>query len=63
MKNYFIRLIFGLLTLGIASGLAYIFQIDWLSAERPERKFFMMLIVVAGGWGGWYLIKGKKKDL
>ena len=62
MKAYFIRLIFGLLTIGIVLGIAYIFNIDWLQKGKPERNLFILPIALVGGWGGWYLYKAIKKE-
>ncbi len=62
MKEYFIRLIFGLLAIGIVLGIAYIFNIDWLQEGKPERNIFKLLIVFVGGWGGWYLYKAINKE-
>jgi uncharacterized membrane protein len=54
MKDNFIRVIFGLLTIGIILGITHIFNIDW-------QPFPFLLIALAGGWGGWYLYKAIKK--
>jgi uncharacterized membrane protein len=54
MKAKFIRVIFGLLTIGIILGITHIFNIDW-------QPFPFLLIALAGGWGGWYLYKAIKK--
>ncbi|SMQ81002.1 hypothetical protein SAMN05444673_4084 [Bacillus sp. OV166] len=62
MKAYFIRLIFGLLTIGIVLGITYIFNIDWLQKGKPERNLFILPIALVGGWGGWYLYKAIKKE-
>lgn len=62
MKNYFIRLIFGLLTIGIILGITYIFNIDLLQEGDPSRNLFILPIALVGGWGGWYLYKAIKKE-
>lgn len=62
MKDFFIRLIFALLTLGFVLGIANIFNIDWLQEGNPKRHFFILLIVLVGSWGGWYLYKANKKE-
>jgi len=62
VKDYFIRSIFGLLTIGVVLGIAYIFNVDWLQEGKPERNIFKLLIVFVGGWGGWYLYKAIKKE-
>jgi hypothetical protein len=61
MKAYFIRVIFGLLTIGIILGIFHIFNIDWPQEGNPSRNLFIILIASAGGWGGWYLYKAIKK--
>jgi uncharacterized membrane protein len=58
LKDYFIRLIFALLTAGICLGIAHIFNFD----KKPSLDLFIVLIAVAGGWGGWYLYKAIKKE-
>jgi hypothetical protein len=60
MKNYFIRLTFGLFTIGIVLFTAYTFNIAWLLEGNPERLPLIVLIGIIGGWGGWYLYKGFK---
>jgi hypothetical protein len=61
MKAYFIRVIFGLLTITIILGTAHIFNIDWFQEGNPLRNLFILSIGLAGGWGGWYLYKAIKK--
>ncbi|WP_332694547.1 hypothetical protein [Halalkalibacter lacteus] len=62
MKDYFIRLIFGLLTIGIVLGIDYIFNINWVQEGNPGRNLFILPITIVGGWGGWYLYKAIKKE-
>ncbi|RHW43291.1 hypothetical protein D1B31_01055 [Neobacillus notoginsengisoli] len=66
MKNYFIRLFFGILTLGILIGVRYLFNIDLFSEDRyPLLLLAIPFSMMVGGWGGWYLyrrIRNKKND-
>ncbi|WP_066072838.1 hypothetical protein [Neobacillus soli] len=62
MKDYFIRLIFGLLTFMIVSGIASIFNIDRIQFGKPVNNFILLIIFMVGGWGGWYLYKASKKN-
>jgi hypothetical protein len=61
MKDYFIRLIFGVLTISIMLGAANIFNIDWLQEVNPGRNLFILPIGLVGGWGGWYIYKAMKR--
>jgi phage shock protein PspC (stress-responsive transcriptional regulator) len=58
LKDYFIRLIFGLLTIGICLGIAHIFNFD----KNTSRNLFILPIAIAGGWGGWYIYNAIKKE-
>lgn len=60
MKNYFSRLIFGLLSVGIATSIAYIFNIERLQFGNSLNNFILILIMTAGGWGGLHLYKASK---
>lgn len=62
MKDYFIRAIFGMLTYGIVSGIACIYNIEMLQFGKPVSNFILVIIVISGGWGGWYLYKASKKE-
>ncbi|TDK61781.1 hypothetical protein E2K98_12900 [Bacillus salipaludis] len=61
MKDYFIRLIFGLLTIGVVLGIAYIFNFEWLKDGELDRNLYILPIAIVGGWVGWYLYKGIKR--
>jgi hypothetical protein len=63
MKDYFIRLLFGLLTIGIVLGIAYIFNIGWLQEGSSQRNLLLIPLAIGGGWGGWYLYKGNKTKM
>ncbi len=58
LKDYLIRAFFALLTVGIALGIANIFNLTVDTKSYP----FLICIAIAGGWGGWYLYKKTKKD-
>lgn len=62
MKDYFIRLIFGLLTFGIVTGIAFIFNIKTLQFGNPLNNFILLIVLMVGGWGGWYIYKARKKN-
>ncbi|WP_410985371.1 hypothetical protein [Bacillus cereus] len=53
MKDYLIRAFFALLTVGIALGIANIFNLIVDTRSYP----FLIVLAIAGGWGGWYLYK------
>jgi hypothetical protein len=55
MKDYFIRVIFGLLTFGIVLAVSHIFKIN-------VPNVLKLILIVGGGWGGWYIYKGNKKE-
>ncbi|MBT2739023.1 hypothetical protein [Bacillus sp. ISL-7] len=59
MKDYFIKLFFALLAIGIMYGIAYFFKIDWLLGNYGSHLVILPLAFVAG-WGGWYLYKRVK---
>ncbi|MET3193779.1 hypothetical protein [Bacillus sp. OAE603] len=62
MKNYFIRLIFGLLTFAFIVVLSKIFKIEIFNSNHPSNHFITLLLVLAGGWGGWFFYKLKKEQ-
>ncbi len=62
MKNYFIRLIFGLVTYAIILVLSFIFKIDLYNSKHPFINFILLLLILAGGWGGWFFHKLKKNS-
>jgi hypothetical protein len=56
MSDFFIRLIFGLLCIGILFGISNFFKTDWLQEGKPLYNLIIIPILI-GGWGGWYLFK------
>lgn len=58
MKNYFIRLVFGLLTIGILVLFSEIFKVEIFNTNYYIIALF---IGIAGGWLGWFFYKLKKK--
>ncbi|PFK37771.1 hypothetical protein COI93_14815 [Bacillus cereus] len=53
LKDYLIRAFFALLTVGIALGIANIFNLTVDTSSYP----FLIVLSIAGGWSGWYLYK------
>ncbi|MFB6467673.1 hypothetical protein ACE38V_12855 [Cytobacillus sp. Hz8] len=60
MTGYFIRLILGLLMIGVISGIAYFFNIDWLKVGKPEHNLYLLFIVIIGEWVGIFIRQVKK---
>ena len=61
MKDYFIRLIFGLVTFSIIIVLSFIFKFHLVNSKYPINNVVLLLLVMAGGWGGWFFYKSKVK--
>jgi hypothetical protein len=59
MRDILIRLIFGLLCIGILFGISSIFKTDWLQEGKPLYNLIIIPFII-GGWGGWYLFKSIK---
>ncbi|MGM0879354.1 MAG: hypothetical protein ACQEWV_33420 [Bacillota bacterium] len=62
MKEKFIRMIFGLLIIGIIFGIGDVFNIDWLHGENNIGLLLTLSIAYIGSWGIWYLYKEIKKE-
>ncbi|WP_369902039.1 hypothetical protein [Bacillus manliponensis] len=59
MKNYFTRVGFALIAMGIYFWMAHFLQFD----ANPSYQSYFFPIALIGGWGGWYLYKFVKKKL
>lgn len=62
MKEYFIRLIFGMLTLGIIIGVTRVFNVSWLLKGNSYRNAIILPIVIGGGVGTYTKQLKKKQD-
>ncbi|WP_121612730.1 hypothetical protein [Mesobacillus foraminis] len=57
IKDYFIRLCFGLLSIGVIFGLGHAFNIPSLKEGDIGRNLWLVPIAIISGWGGWYLYR------
>ncbi|MFS0634889.1 hypothetical protein AB1K84_03215 [Mesobacillus foraminis] len=57
IKDYFIRLCFGLLSIGVIFGLGHAFNILSLTKGDIAGNLWLVPIAIISGWGGWYLYR------
>lgn len=62
MKDFYIRLVFGLITIAVISLVADMFSIEWLQGGGVSRNLFVIGAALFAGYGGLYVVKSFQKQ-